>query len=245
VAIVNDAFARRFIGDPSTAVGQRLVVSSPGGQNAVEIVGVVGNVRHRALDHPPEPELYTPLAQTFMFPMAFVVRTAGSPAAVAGAVRQAAYGVDRTVPVAEMQPLATLLAESLGRPRLLAQLLSVFAAIGLLLGVVGVYGVIAHRVRQQERELGIRLAIGAAPRAVAALVVRQAMAIALAGVAVGLPLAFALAHVMRTQVFGIAPRDPFTFVALPALVLAAALVASYLPARRAARLDPAGTMRRE
>ncbi|MCI0436320.1 MAG: ABC transporter permease, partial [Gemmatimonadetes bacterium] len=153
VAIVNEAFARREYGNASAAVGQRIATRGRGVET-VEIVGVTQDVRYISLDTPPGAEIYRPLSQTFMFPMAMVARTDGDPAALAAAVRRAAGEVDRVVPVAELQPLASLIAGSLGRPRLLAMLLSVFAAVGLALSLVGVYGAVACRVRQQERELG-------------------------------------------------------------------------------------------
>jgi len=245
VAVVNDAFARKFYLRAAASLGRRLVVTSGRGRDVVEIVGVVGDVRHRGLDQPPEPELYRPLAQTFMFPMAFVVRTSAAPEAAATAVRHAAASVDRNVPVAELIPLPRLLADSLGRPRLVARLLFAFAAIGLLLGVVGVYGVAAHRVRQREREIGIRLALGAPPGRMAAWVVRQSLAMVAAGLFAGLPLALALAGVMSTLVFGVGTRDPLTYLGLPALVVLAATAAAWIPARRAARVDPALSIKSE
>ena len=245
VAIVNEALARRFYGDTGASLGRRLVVTSGRGRETVEIVGVVGDVRHRGLDQAPEAELYRPLAQTFMFPMAFVVKTTGSPETGAAAVRQAAASVDRTIPVAELTPLPRLLADSLGRPRLVARLLSAFAVIGLLLGMVGVYGVAAHGVRQREREIGIRMALGAPPRRMAAWVVAQTTVTVAAGLAVGLPLALGLGGVMRSLVFGVGTRDPLTYVGLPVLIALAAIAATWVPARRAARVDPAATIRAE
>jgi len=245
VAVVNDSFARKVYGRAAASLGRRLVVTSGRGREVVEIVGVVGDVRHRGLDQPPEAELYRPLAQTFMFPMAFVVRTSGGPEAAAAAVRQAAATVDRNIPVAELIALPRLLADSLGKPRLIARLLLAFAAIGLLLGVVGVYGVAAHRVRQREREIGIRLALGAPPARMAAWVVRQSLVMVAAGLAAGLPLALALAGVMSTLVFGVGTRDPLTYFGLPAIVVLAATAAAWIPARRASRVDPARTIKSE
>jgi putative ABC transport system permease protein len=247
VGIVNETLARRVFGEPSAAVGQ-IVVQQRGaraGDDLVEIVGVVGNARHGSLDRAPEPEIFRPLAQTFMFPMAVVVRTAGPPAQIGAAVRQAAYAVDATVPVAELQTLGSLLADSMARPRLLATLLSVFAATGMLLGAIGVHGVVAYRVRQREREFGIRLALGAAPHAIAHTVLREGAWHVLAGLAVGMPIALAVAHLMRSVVFGLTTRDPLTFLALPALVCGATLAACLWPALRAARVDPAETMKAE
>lgn len=245
VTIVNDALARRDFGNAAAAVGRRIRTVNGGGTMDAEIVGVVGDVRFMALDAPSRPEMYRPLTQTFMFPMALVVRTSADAGELAAAVRQAAYAIDPAVPVAEMQTLNTLLAESLGQPRLLTMLLSVFAGVGLLLTVVGVYGVVAYWVRRREREFGIRVALGAAPARIARGVLQQGALFAAIGIALAIPAALALARLMRTVVYDVTPHDPATFVTLPIVVLAVTLAATYLPARRAARIDPALTMKAE
>jgi predicted permease len=240
VALLNETMARQFFVEPSAAVGEVMVIRSgrTGQAENVQIVGVIGDIRHNGLNREPGPELFRPLTQTFMFPMAMVVRTAGPPEQIAAAVRQAAFEIDPVVPVAEMQPLTTMIAGTLGRPRLLSFLLMIFAAAGLGLGLIGVYGVAAYRVRQREREIGIRLALGARPSAMAKHVVSQGVGHAIAGVAIGLPAAFLLSRVMSSTVFGVTPRDPLTFTALPILIVAVTALACYLPARRAARVDP-------
>lgn len=245
VAIVNEAYARREYGDSQAAVGRRVVTVSGRGDETVEIVGVVRDVRFISLEQPAIPEMYRPLAQTFMFPMALVVRSTGDVAQLAASVRRAAFAVDPTIPVAELQPLTALIAASLGRPRLLGMLLSVFATAGLMLAVVGVYGVVAYRVRQREREIGIRLALGGGPVQIARSVFRQGAGYALAGVVVGLPAALALSRLMKSVVFGVTTHDPLTFTALPAAIVATTLAACVLPARRATRIDPLTTMRLE
>lgn len=247
VTILNETLARQFFDQPSAAVGRTLLVMSgrTGQYEPVEVVGVVGDVRHLALDRAPVPELFRPLTQTFMFPMAMVVRTQGPPEQIAAAVRQAAYEIDPVVPVAELQPYTTLIAGTLGRPRLLGFLLTVFAAAGLALGLVGVYGVVAYRVRQREREIGIRLALGAAPSSVATGIVPQGLGHAVAGIALGLPAAFLLSRLMASVVFGVTATDPLTFAALPMAVIVATATACCLPARRAARIDPVTAIKRE
>lgn len=245
VAIVNEAFARREFGSPAAALGRRLQLTTGRGAEVAEIVGVTGDVRYESLDTAARPEFYRPLAQTFMFPMAFVVRTSGDPAQLAPAIRQAAHVVDPSIPVAEMQPLGALVSGSLARPRLVTMLLFVFASAGLLLTIVGVYGVVAYQVRQHEREFGIRLALGATPRRIVGRVLGQGATFAGFGIVLALPLAWTLSSVMDSLVYGITPRDPLTFVALPLTILAVTMAASYWPARRAARVDPVTTMRAE
>jgi putative ABC transport system permease protein len=247
VTVVNETFARRFFDEPSKAVGQMLVIMSgrTGKDESVQIVGVIGDVRHVSLDRAPEPEIFRPLAQTFMFPMAMVARTQGPPEQLAAAVRQIAYEIDPVVPVAELQPYTTLIAGTLGRPRLVSFLLTIFAAAGLALGLVGVYGVVAYRVRQREREIGIRLALGALPAAMATSVVAQGVLHATAGVALGVPAAFLLSRVMSSMMFGVTTHDPLTFTALPLLVVAVTTLACYLPARRAAGVDPVTALKQD
>jgi predicted permease len=253
VTIVNESLALREFGSTEAAVGKRLVTFSMGKEQPVEVVGVVADVRFMALDKPSEPEMYRPLAQTFMFPMAFVVKTGGGSASareasaqqarLAAAIRQAAFAVDPTIAVAEVQPLQSLIAGTLGKPRLLAMLLSVFAAVGLSLGVIGVYGVVAYRVRQQEREFGIRLALGAGPARIARNVARQGFFYVAAGLAVGVPAAFLLTRVMESVLFGVTTHDLTTFTALPLAVTMATLLACSVPAWRAARVNPMTTMK--
>lgn len=240
VAIVNERLARTYFGGAAAAMGQRVVQGgiAGAGETTAEIVGVVGDVRHDALDTPPVAEIFRPLAQTFMFPMQFVVRTTQNAAALAGEVRRLAYEVDPTVPVAELQPMTALLAGTLARPRLLAFLLTVFAAAGVLLSVVGLYGVVAVRVRQREREIGIRMALGASAARVAGSVVSHGLGHALTGVVLGVPVALALVRFMDSQVFGVTTRDPTTFVLLPLILTAVTALACYVPARRAAQVDP-------
>jgi predicted permease len=247
VTIINETMARRYFGDPASAVGQMLILMSgrTGQDEPVQVVGVVGDVRHVGLDREPIAELFRPFRQTFMFPMAMIARTQGPPEQIGAAVRQAAFEVDPVVPVAEMQPYTTMIAGTLGRPRLVGYLLTIFAAAGLALGLVGVYGVVAYRVRQREREIGIRLALGAKPQEVARRVIAQGAKHAITGVMIGLPAALLLSRVMASLLFGVTARDPLTFTALPIMIVAVTTLACYLPARRAARVDPVNTMRQE
>lgn len=247
VTIVNETFARRFYDEPSRAIGQMLVIRSgrTGQDENVQIVGVSADVRHISLDAEPVPEIFRPLTQTFMFPMAMVARTQGAPEQIGAAVRQLAFEIDPVVPVAEMQTYSALVAGTIGRPRLISFLLTIFALTGLGLGLVGVYGVVAYRVRQREREIGIRLALGAHPSSMARTVIAQGMSHAAAGILLGVPAAFLLSRVMGSLVFGVTTRDPLTFTVLPALIVAVTTLACYLPARRAARIDPVVAMKQD
>jgi putative ABC transport system permease protein len=243
VVIVNEAYAQREFGSAAAAIGRRVHMRSGRGPQTAEIVGVTGNVRYMSLDTPAAPELYRPLAQTFMFPVAFAVRTTGDPAQLAAAVRQAAYSVDSSVPVAEMQPLTDLIGTTLARPRLLTMLLSAFAVAGLLVTIVGVYGVVAYWVRHREREFGIRLALGAQPSRIAGSVLVQGAMLAGAGTLLAIPAAWLLARVMEAVLFDVPARDPLTFTALPVIVTVVTFAAIVGPARRASRVDPARTMK--
>jgi putative ABC transport system permease protein len=245
VAIVNEAFARHFFGGTSAAVGRVIRTGSASGEQAPTIVGVVGDVRHRALAEAARPELYRPVAQSFAIALAVTVRTSGAPARLVGAVRDAVRRVDRDVAIADLLPLTTLLRESLGHPRLMATLLLVFAGVGLAIVVSGVYGVVAYSVRRREREMGIRLALGAAPLSVSGLVIRQGLGYAFGGLIVGLPVALGVTGVMQSLLFGIEPRDPATIAALCLTVTAATIAATLVPARRALRVDPAAVLKAE
>jgi ABC-type antimicrobial peptide transport system permease subunit len=177
--------------------------------------------------------------------MAFVARTSTPPAGAAGAVRDAVWSIDRQVAIADLLPLGTLLRNSLGRPRLMASLLLVFAGVGLVIVISGVYGVVAYTVRRREREMGIRLALGAAPGSVSALVLRQGAAYAAAGLTIGTPLALGAAALMRGLLFGVEPQDPATCLTLCAVIAAATMGATLVPARRALHVDPAAVLKSE
>ncbi|HTI40019.1 MAG TPA: ABC transporter permease [Vicinamibacterales bacterium] len=245
VAVVNDVFARRFFGSAAAAIGRVVRTGSASGEDTPRIVGVVGSVRHSSLAEEPGPELYRPIAQSFAVASAIVIRATGSPAVIAGAVREAVRQVDPDVPIADLMPLSTLLQDSLARPRLLAMLLGVFAIAGLTIVISGVYGVVAYTVRRREREFGIRLAIGAAPSAIWKLVVGQGLLYAATGLTVGIPAALAATTAMRSLLFGIAERDPATFVMLSGVIAAATIAATLLPAARALRVKPALVLRAE
>jgi putative ABC transport system permease protein len=242
VAVINEAMARAFFAgeDP---LGKRL---RTGDNNPwVTVVGVVGDVRHRGLDVDVRPEMFFHAAQTPSREMTLVVRAAGDPLALVGAARERVLAVDRDQPVGNVKTMETWLAESLASRRFAVLLLGLFALVAAALAAVGLYGVVSYTVAQRTHELGLRLALGARPRDVLRLVIRQGMSMTLVGAVVGLVAALAFARLMSGLLFGVAAHDPATFVGVPVLLLAVALLACYVPARRATKVDPMVALRHE
>ena len=243
VVIVNDAFATRFYPGESP-LGKRFTTSSTSDE-PMTVIGVVGGVRHDSLNAPPVPEVYVPMEQVYVGSTSLVVRTSGDPLALAGAIRDRIRSVDRNVPISDMRTMDDLLSASLHRPRLLLTVISLFAGLGLSLGLVGIYGVVAYGVQQRVRELGIRAALGADAGRLNRLVVRGGLRYALAGIALGVPVALALSRALRGFVFGVATTDPVSFTMVPIVLLLVALAACWIPARRASRSDPMEVLRAE
>ncbi len=209
------------------------------------IVGVVGRIKQDALDADSRMAVYFPHLQVPVRAMNVVVRTGGDPAGLAAAVRKEIRDLDPDLPIYNVRTMDDRVAESLARRRFAMLLLTLFAALALGLASVGVYGVIAYLVNQGARELGIRLALGATPRAVLLLIVRQGMAVALAGVTIGLAAAFVLTRFMESLLFGVRATDPLTFGSIAVLLTLVALAASSIPALKAARIDPMVSLRAE
>jgi predicted permease len=242
VAIVSDAFARAaWPGED--AIGKRFSAGNATRGGAVTVVGVVGGVRHVTLDAVPTPELYRPMAQAPMAAVTIALKTAGDPLAIAGVVRQTVREIDASVPISDVRSLEQVMSASVARPRLIMALLMVFAGVGVVLGAVGVYGVIAYAVSERRREIGVRIALGAEPRTVAGSVVARGLTYAVVGVAIGLAGALALTRVMKSMLFGVSATDPVTFGVLSLLLIGVAALASYLPARQAAHTDPMVALR--
>jgi putative ABC transport system permease protein len=238
VVIINEAAAKRYFGSPAAAIGKRLIIWRDE-KFLREIVGVVGDTKGAALDAESGAQIYVPHAQDqdWNF-MGLVVRTASDPAAFAATLRREVQALDKDQPVYNVRTMDDVVANSLGTRRVSMQLFAVFAGAALLLAALGIYGVMAYSVTQRTQEIGIRMALGAQRSDVLALVIRQGMTLSVIGVVVGLAGAFALTRLIANLLFGVAATDPLTFVAIPLLLLFVALVACYLPARRAARLDP-------
>ena len=240
VAMVNEEFARRnWPGED--AVRKRLRF----GDTEVPVIGVVGNVRQGGLAEPVEPAVYLHALQQFRSRMTIVVRTSGDPLRYADTVRRAIWAQASDQTITDVTTLDAVTGRAVARPRALAWLLGGFGLIGLVLGGVGIFGVLAYAVTQRRREIGVRLALGASPRAVLQLVLGQGLLLTAAGIAIGLVGAALLTRFMASVLFGIEPSDPWTFAQVIAVLLAAAAVASWLPARRALGVDPVMALRDE
>ena len=240
--IVNDTFARRYFGTAAAAVGQRMRTGRAGGGWRT-IVGVTSDVRTKTLDKPIAPELYTPVNGFGIPSLMLAVHASGNPLSLANAAREAIWSVDRDVPVSDVQGMSTLIGTTLARPQLLLSLLGAFAATGLALGAIGIYGVVAFGVARRRREIGIRMALGAERSAVVGLVLRESAGYAAAGVAAGLLLAVAASGALKGLLFEVSPTDVTTYGLLAAGVLVVVAMASYAPARRAASVNPVDSLR--
>ena len=245
VVIINETTAKRHFGSPTAAIGKRLSIWSAfrghrrDEKFMREIVGVVGDTKTGSLTGEGGAQIYVPHAQDSQWNfMGLVIRTAGDPAAFATTLRREVQALDKDQPIYNVRTMDDVVANSLGTRRVSMQLFAVFAIAALLLAALGIYGVMAYSVTQRTQEIGIRMALGAQKSDVLALVIRQGMTLSVIGVVVGLAGAFALTRLLANLLFGVAATDPLTFVAIPLLLLFVALVACYLPARRAARLDP-------
>ncbi|HEY7568157.1 MAG TPA: FtsX-like permease family protein, partial [Gemmatimonadaceae bacterium] len=242
VMLINDVLAKRlFAGEDP--IGRRLRAGNATRGHWVRIIGVTRGVRHQALEQSPDPEMYFPLAQVGMSFLNIVMRTTLDPLALAEPTRRAVRALDASVPIADMRALSTVVQESTARQRLVLRLLAAFAGVGLLLAVIGVYGVVAFGVTQRRHEIGIRTALGARRQSIIGMVLRHGLKHALIGLAVGVPAAIALARTMRGVVYDLSTSDPLTYVAVVLILLMAVGLASWIPARRAASVDPVSVLK--
>jgi putative ABC transport system permease protein len=238
VAVVNEALAQRYLPGESP-LGKRIIL----GQGNYEIVGVVGDVKQERLSRPSSPEIYLHYLQFPTRGMNLVVRTGDDPQALIGSIRGALREIDPNQPIYSVRTMEERLSRSVTSQRFSALLLGVFAGAALLLAGVGIYGVVAYSVTERTHELGIRIALGAQPRDIFRLVVGQGLILILIGVGIGLAAAFALTRLMSGLLYGISPTDPTTFITISLLLAAVALLASYIPARRATKVDPMLSLR--
>ena len=249
VAVVNETMARQFW-QGEDALGKRFKVGPVEGANPwITVVGVVADVRQMGVDAPVKAETYVPYWQaasyTLFVPRDLVIRTTVEPSSLVPAVRQAIREVDPNQPVANVRTMDEVLGRVTAQRRLGMQLLTAFAALGLLLAALGIYGVLSYFVVQHTPEIGVRMALGAQPADVLKLVIGRGMKLALAGVVVGLFGAFVLTRAMSSLLYGVSAIDPLTFAGVAALLTLVAFLACYLPARRATKVDPMVALRYE
>ena len=246
VVVVNEELVRRYFPgeDP---IGKRVQLgwTRDSVRMGGEIVGVVGDIKQFDLAGAPVPEIYTPYDQFPLEYVAAVVRTTADPALIAGPARAQVRALDPDLPVYRLMPMERVVAESVAQPRFYALLLGSFAGVALALAAIGIYGVVAYAVGRRTREMGLRMALGARPADVLALVVRQGLRAAIVGLAVGLVAAAAASRLLRSLLYELTPMDPATFAAAALALTAVAALACYVPARRAARTDPMVAMRSE
>jgi putative ABC transport system permease protein len=246
VVVVSETMARRYW-PGEDAVGKRIAVGrirKP--EDWVQVVGVAKDVRQFELNAEPKPQMYLTYRQMGFFDSRdLVVKTDVDPASMAATVRKAVWEIDKDQPVSNIQTMDQILAESIARQRFSMLVLAIFAAVALVLAGVGIYGVMSYSVAQRTHEIGIRMALGAQTGAVLKLAVGYGMKLVIAGIAIGLIAAFALTRVMSTLLFGVTATDPTTFALISLLLIAVAVLASYVPARRATRVNPIIALRYE
>jgi putative ABC transport system permease protein len=243
VVLVSESFARRFFPDEDP-IGKRLLIEL-GEPWAGEVVGVVGNVRYSSLAREPYREIYTSVEQTPDAITNLVVRAATDPANLTVAVKEIVRSLDKDVPIYNIKTMEQRVSESASQQRFRTLLLGIFAGIALLLAAVGIYGVVAYSVTQRTHEIGIRMSLGAQRGNISRMIVRRGMGLAMVGVAIGWVAAIALTRVTSSFLFGVSATDPSTFVGISALIAGVTFLASYIPARRAAKVDPIVALRYE
>jgi putative ABC transport system permease protein len=241
VVIINEAMARRFWPNQDP-VGERLRIAEDPWRT---VVGVVGNVRHNGLDAEPKPEMFYPSLQSPLPFMTLMVRSTTDEKNLTAAIQREIRAVDADQPVFSIKTMDQLVAESVSSRRLNMILLTTFALVALTLAALGIYGVMAYSVSQRTHEIGVRIALGAQPRDVLKMVVGQGMMLTLIGVGIGLIAAFALTRLMTSLLYGVTATDPWTFTAVAVVLSLVALLASFIPARRATKVDPMVALRYE
>jgi len=244
VVIIDETLARKYFPNEDP-VGKRITFLASGSQRTGEIVGVVGHVKHWSLDRENPVQYYLSQRQVPLSSMFLVVRTAGDPSRFVASVRGAIRAVDQDLPVFRVTNMEAVVANSLAQRRLSTSLLGIFASIALVLATVGLYGVMSYAVAQRTREIGIRMAIGAVQLNVLRMILNQGMLMIMVGLLVGLTGAFALTRLMSSLLFGVTATDPFTFFAVSVILIACALAACLIPARRATLVDPIVALRYE
>jgi putative ABC transport system permease protein len=245
VVIINQTMARMFWPgqDP---IGRRI---RPGSTDPwCTIIGIVDDVKNAGLDRATGTEIYLSYRQTQgagSRSMYAILRAKGDPRLLSSAVRQELSAIDPALPLSQIRLMDDVLSAAQSRPRFLTILLALFSCVALAIATIGIYGVISYSVERRSKEFGLRMALGAQPRDVLSLVMKQGAGLALVGVVVGLAAAFALTRLMSSLLFGVTPTDPATFAIVTLILTVVALAASYIPARRATKVDPIQTLRYE
>jgi predicted permease len=242
VAVVNETAARRFWPNQS-AVGKRVRYGSGGPE--VEVIGVARDSKYITLGEGPTPYLYMPMSQNYLSSATLQARASGDPLQLMGAVQREVQALDKDLPVFGVKTMSQHLQGALMAPQLAAAVLGVFGAVAMLLAAVGIYGVVSYAVAQRTREFGLRMALGALPRNVAWLALRKGMAPVWMGMAIGLVASLAATRLLESFLYGVSASDPMTYAAAAILLGAVALLASYIPARRATKVDPMIALRSE
>jgi putative ABC transport system permease protein len=240
--IVNESFVERYL-KGEQPLGKQIKSLMDRNNPFGEIVGVVGDVKEGSVDKEPAPTVYYIHNHLSYAAMTFVVRTAGDPLALAGPARRIIQGLDPAQPIAEVRAMQTIVAETFSRQRFSALLLSGFSLASLLLAGIGIYGLLAYSVTERTREIGVRFALGAQPAQIIRMIVGGGARLVAAGTAVGIAGAMALSGLLKGLLFGVGPRDVATYVAVPALLGIVAVIGAFIPARRAARLEPLAALR--
>jgi len=243
VVVISESLARMLFGtrDP---IGQQVSFGVPT-EPWREVVGVVADVREDAIGREPFPEIFAPFAQYPGFFMTFVLRSAVSPENIAPAIRKAVRNIDKDQPVSQILTMEDLFSKSVAPRRFRMMLVGLFALLALVLALVGVYGVIAYSCAQRAHEFGVRLALGASRPEIMQLVIRQGLRLAATGVVVGLVGAFLLTRFLASFLYGVKPTDPLTFIAVSLTLIVVAVFACYVPAHRAAQVEPMVALRHE
>ena len=245
VAIVSESFASLYFRDENP-IGQRLVFGFPPDSDVIrEIVGVVGNVRDARVTEEPGPMMYVPYAQAPFWGVNLVVNSTLPPAALVGTIHEVVGSLDRDLPVTNIVTMLDVLDTSVAQPRFRTWLLSVFGVAALLLAAVGVFGVVSYSVASRTREFGVRAALGASPASIGRMILKEELVFGGVGLGVGLIVAVGFARFLKTELYGVTTYDPATLFVSGAVLLAVAVVACYIPARRAMSVDPMTSLRCE
>jgi putative ABC transport system permease protein len=245
VTIINETMARQFW-PGEEALGKRFKLGTAQSDSPwLTVVGVVGDMRRQNLESQPIAQIFRPYLQSLQRRLILLIRTTGEPTQLAPLVRNEIRAIDKTVLISGFSSLESLLARNVAQRLFQTRLLTLFSVLALLLTAVGIYGLMHQSVALCTREIGTRMALGAQPRDVLRLVIGQGVRLALCGIGIGLLAAFALTRVLSGLLFGVTATDPATFIAAPLVLLLVALLACYLPARRASRVDPLVALRSE